>query len=173
MSAHLSQTHPVADLAAKVLAAIFTLGGVVSLAALAPLGDEAKLLRALWALEGELANGRLGVMLERVAGGWRLVVHPDHQEAVSKVLQRPPLTLSRAALEVLTILAYHPNSSRAQVERLRGASVEGVLEALVERGLVEVGGQDAGPGKPNLYRVTERFVADFGLEGLHELPEVR
>ncbi|RIH81940.1 Segregation and condensation protein B [Meiothermus luteus] len=158
------------ELKAQLLAVLFAAGRPVSLGELRSLAPEETLLRALAALEGELREGQMGVELERVAGGWRLVVHPRHLEAVEQVLRPTPPRLSKAALEVLALIAYRQPLTRSELEALRGRSVEGVLEGLLERGLVRVVGEKEAVGRPKLYGTTERFLEVFGLESLDDLP---
>ena len=157
-----------------LLAVLFAAGRPVALKELRALGHpEEAVLRALKALERDLEAGHLGVALERVAGGWRLVVHPKALEAVERVLKPSPPRLSRAALEVLALVAYHQPVTRAELEAMRGKGVEGVLESLLERGLVRVVGEKEAPGRPKLYGTTERFLEGFGLESIEDLPPLR
>lgn len=159
------------DLKAELLAVLFAAGRPVALRELKALGHpEETLLRTLKALEKDLEAGHLGVVLERVAGGWRLVVHEQALPAVERVLKPSPPRLSKAALEVLALIAYHQPIARAELEAMRGKSVEGVLESLLERGLVRVVGEKEAPGRPKLYGTTERFLEVFGLESLADLP---
>ncbi|RTI54461.1 SMC-Scp complex subunit ScpB [Thermus scotoductus] len=159
------------NLKAEVLAVLFAAGRPVTLRELKALGHpEETLLRTLQALEAELKEGSLGVALERVAGGWRLVVHEGALEAVERVLKPSPPRLSKAALEVLALIAYHQPIARAELEAMRGKSVEGVLESLLERGLIQVMGEKEAPGRPKLYGTTKRFLEVFGLESLKDLP---
>ena len=152
-----------------LLAVLFAAGRPVALKELRALGHpEEAVLRALKALERDLEAGHLGVALERVAGGWRLVVHPKALEAVERVLKPSPPRLSRAALEVLALVAYHQPVTRAELEAMRGKGVEGVLESLVR-----VVGEKEAPGRPKLYGTTERFLEVFGLESLEDLPPLR
>ncbi|GGM96619.1 segregation and condensation protein B [Thermus composti] len=159
------------SLKAEILAVLFAAGRPVALKELKALGHpEEAVLRALKALEADLQGGALGVALERVAGGWRLVVHEKALPAVEKVLKPSPPKLSKAALEVLALIAYHQPIARAELEAMRGRSVEGVLESLLERGLIRVVGEKEAPGRPKLYGTTERFLEVFGLESLEDLP---
>lgn len=158
------------NLKAQVLAVLFAAGRPLSLQDLRPLGSEEALTRAVVGLERDLADGRLGVQLERVAGGWRLVVHALHLPAVEQVLRPTPPRISKAALEVLALIAYQQPLTRAELEALRGKSVEGVLEGLIERQLVQVVGEKEAVGRPKLYGTTDRFLEMFGLESLAELP---
>jgi len=158
------------QLKAQLLAVLFAAGRPLSLQDLSPLGGEEALTRAVVALERDLADGHLGVQLERVAGGWRLVVHPLHLNAVEQVLRPNPPRISKAALEVLALIAYQQPLTRAELEALRGKSVEGVLEGLLERELVRVVGEKEAIGRPKLYGTTDRFLELFGLESLADLP---
>lgn len=157
-------------LKAQILAVLFAAGRPLSLRDLSPLGSEEALTRAIVALEHELASGSSGVQLERVAGGWRLVVHPLHLTAVELVLRPTPPRISKAALEVLALIAYQQPLTRAELEALRGKSVEGVLEGLMERQLVRVVGEKDTVGRPKLFGTTNRFLEMFGLESLADLP---
>lgn len=160
----------IAGLKAQLLAVLFAAGKPLGLGELRPLGEPEPLMRAIIGLESDLADGSLGVQLERVAGGWRLVVHPQHLEAVGGVLRPQPPRLSKAALEVLALLAYQQPLTRAELEALRGKSVEGVLDGLLERGIVQVVGEKDAIGRPRLYGTSQRFLELFGLESLEDLP---
>jgi len=81
-----------------------------------------------------------------------------------------PARLSPPALETLAIIAYRQPITRADVEAVRGVSVEGVLQNLMERGLVKISGRAELPGRPLLYETTEFFLEHFGLRNLAELP---
>jgi len=152
---------------APLLAVLFAAGR--------PLGEEElarglnlpkdELKARLEELRAELEPGTLGVALERVAGGWRLVVHPQHLEAVRRVLKPRPPRLSRAALEVLAVVAYHQPVTKAEIDAHRGKDSQAVLEGLLERGLIRAEGKH-----PRRYRTTERFLELFGLESLDDLP---
>lgn len=159
-------------LKAQIMAVLFASGRPMGLSDLEALGTEEALTRAVVALERDLEAGNSGVQLERVAGGWRLVVHPLHLTAVEQVLRPTPPRLSKAALEVLALVAYQPNLTRAELEALRGKSVEGVLDGLLERGLVRITGEKDSVGHPKLFATTERFLELFGLESLEDLPPI-
>jgi segregation and condensation protein B len=79
--------------------------------------------------------------------------------------------LSRAALEVVAIIAYRQPMTRRQIDDLRGVDSSGVLQALLERGLIERRGRLEGPGKPSLYGTTDLFLKHFGLSSLGDLPK--
>jgi segregation and condensation protein B len=81
-----------------------------------------------------------------------------------------PARLSPPALETLAIIAYRQPLTRAEIEGVRGVSIEGVLQNLMERGLVKIAGRAELPGRPLLYETTQFFLEHFGLRSLDELP---
>ncbi len=127
------------------------------------------------ALCEELARGyeerRSGITLRSVAGGWRLTTHPDAAPVVEQyVLASRHTRLTKAALETLSIVAYKQPVTRHQISGIRGVNSEGVLRALVDRGLVAEVGREEGPGRPMLYGTTPEFLERLGLPSLSALP---
>ena len=121
-------------------------------------------------LGGALAQAGAGFGVEAVAGGYRLVVPPALAGALAPLLAPPPLApLSQAALEVLAVVAYRQPVTRAEIEAMRGASASTVV-TLQERELVKVVGRSPLVGQPLLYGTTEKFLHEFGLETLADLP---
>jgi segregation and condensation protein B len=114
-----------------------------------------------------------GLVLRNVAGGWRLFTHPDAQPVVERfVLSSRQARLTKAALETLAIVAYKQPVTRHQVSGIRGVNSDGVLRALVDRGLIEEAGRDEGPGRPVLYGTTPTFLERLGLPSLAALPSL-
>jgi segregation and condensation protein B len=112
-----------------------------------------------------------GVVLRNVAGGWRLFTHPDLAQAVEGyVLSSRQARLTKAALETLAIVAYKQPVTRHQVGAIRGVNSDGVLKALVERGLLVEVGREEGPGRPMLYGTAPAFLERLGLPSLASLP---
>jgi segregation and condensation protein B len=108
-----------------------------------------------------------------VAGGWRLFTHPDTQPQVERfVLSSRQARLTKAALETLAIVAYKQPATRHQVSAIRGVNSDGVLRALVDRGLIEEAGRDEGPGRAVLYATTPQFLERLGLPSLAALPSL-
>lgn len=129
--------------------------------------------REVRALQDALREAGLGIQVEHVAGGVRLVVEPQLVPALASVLSPPPLpALSHAALETLALVAYHQPVTRGELEAARGASCSSTLDTLQERGLVKVVGQKEVVGRPLLYATTDRFLLEFGLRSLDDLPPV-
>ena len=118
------------------------------------------------------SEGR-GVMVQEVAGGFRLTTRPDVHAWIQKLQQVKPARLSRAALETLAIVAYRQPITRAEVEAIRGVAVDGVLRTLLERELVRMMGRKAEAGRPMLYGTSQQFLEHFGLRELGDLPTLR
>lgn len=114
-----------------------------------------------------------GLALRQVAGGWRLMTHPEAYPYVERfVLSSRHSRLTRASLETLAVVAYKQPVTRHQVSSVRGVDSAGVLRALVDRGLVEEVGRDDGPGRAVLYGTTGQFLERLGLASLADLPPV-
>ena len=110
--------------------------------------------------------------LECVAGAWQFVTQPEFSpwlKALVGVKARPS-RLSQAALETLAIIAYRQPVTRAEVEQVRGVNVDGTMQTILERGLVEQSGRAEVVGRPALYSTTPSFLEYFGLRGLEDLP---
>jgi segregation and condensation protein B len=124
-------------------------------------------------LRAELEDRGSGLVLRNVAGGWRLYTHPDAAPIVERfVLSSRQARLTKAALETLGIVAYKQPVTRHQVNAIRGVNSDGVLRAMVDRGLVEEVGREETPGRPVLYGTTAGFLERLGLPSLAELPSL-
>lgn len=133
--------------------------------------DEADLAAATDDLQRALNDADLGLEVEAVAGGYRLVVHPAVVPHLHAFLAPPPLPqLSDASIETLALVAYHQPIARGELEAARGASCTSTLETLQERELVKVVGRREVVGRPLLYGTTDRFLIEFGLASLDDLP---
>lgn len=136
--------------------------------------SELAVAREVEALHRVLGEAGLGIEVEHVAGGYRLVVAPRLVPALAELLSPTPLPqLSNAALETLALIAYHQPVTRGELEAARGASCASTLETLQERELIKVVGHKEVVGRPLLYATTERFLLDFGLASLDDLPPVQ
>ena len=134
-------------------------------------GSRETAVRVVASLQSTLRDQRLGVSIEEVAGGYRLVVDEALVPALADVLgPRPSPALSAAAVETLALVAYRQPITRGELEAARGANCASVLETLQERELVKVVGHRDVVGRPMLYGTTERFLVDFGLRSLDDLP---
>jgi segregation and condensation protein B len=133
----------------------------------------AEVAAALEQLKVEFIQNERGCQLVEKAGGWQLVSDPKYAQWVRALFPAPkPARLSSPALETLAIIAYRQPITRADVEAVRGVTIDGVLQTLMERGLVKIAGRSEIPGRPLLYETTEFFLDHFGLRNLDELPNV-
>lgn len=113
-----------------------------------------------------------GVRLERSAAGWAFRTAPDLAPRLARV-DRRPRRLSRAALETLAVIAYKQPVTRAEIEAVRGvAPGRGVMDQLLELGLIAPRGRKEVPGRPVLWGTTARFLDFFGLSSLDDLPRL-
>jgi len=111
-----------------------------------------------------------GVNLRQVAGGFAFRTAPDLSYLLAAEAE-PPRKLSRAALEVLAIIAYHQPVTRAEIEEIRGvATARGTLDILLEAGWVRLRGRRRSPGRPVTYGTTPGFLDHFGLDRIDDLP---
>ncbi len=111
------------------------------------------------------------VELQQVAGGWRLVTHPAAAPYVEQfILSSRHTRFTKASLETLAIVAYKQPVTRHQVSSIRGADSDGVLRALADRGLIQEVGRDEGPGRAILYGTTAEFLERLGLASVSNLP---
>ena len=133
--------------------------------------NEAEVSAALQQLKIEyIEQGRAFQLIEK-ADGWQLASDPAYARWVRGLFPAAkPQRLSSPALETLAIIAYRQPITRADVEAVRGVTIEGVLQSLMERGLVKIAGRAEVPGRPLLYETTQFFLEHFGLRNLDELP---
>ena len=134
---------------------------------------EAEVAAAIEQLRTEyVEQGRAFQLIEK-AEGWQLATDPKYAPWVRQLFPAPkPARLSAPALETLAIIAYRQPITRADVEAVRGVNIDGVLQTLMERGLVKIAGRAEIPGRPLLYETTQFFLDHFGLRDLDELPNV-
>lgn len=113
---------------------------------------------------------RRGVNVARVGGGFMLRTAPDLAPQLADLVPEHR-RLSRAAVEVLAIVAYHQPVTRAEIEEIRGVSTsKGTLDVLLETGWIRLRGRRKAPGRPVTYGTTPAFLAQFGLDAVSDLP---
>lgn len=150
-------------------ALIFASAEPVGTAALARmLPESVDVEPVLSALQARYA-GR-GVELVEAGGGWQFRTAADLAPVLTRTVQQKR-RLPRAAMETLAVIAYHQPVTRTEIEEIRGASLgQGVVEALLEAGLITPLGRKDVPGRPTLWGTTPGFLAQFGLRDLRDLP---
>ena len=132
--------------------------------------DEALMLLNELAVE---YDRRSGLAVVEVAGGWRMVTRSDFAPYIARLHPPQRVRLSRGALEVLAIIAYHQPITRPEIDQIRGVDSTASLHSLLEHGLIQVVGHKDVPGRPRLYATTQRFLELFGLRSLEDLPPLQ
>ena len=109
--------------------------------------------------------------IEKYGEGYRMYTISDYDKYISRLAEVPrPARLSRAALEVLSIIAYRQPVIKSEIEKIRGIDSDGVIRTLLEKGFIEISGKSDGPGRPLLYKTTPEFLEFFGISDLTQLP---
>lgn len=138
-----------------------------------PEADPADLRAAMAKLREQYSDGKHGFGLVTAAGGHQFLTRGEMAPWVEKFLiGRRRQRLSRAALEVLAIIAYRQPLTRGDIEAIRGVDCGGVMHTLLDRRLVAVRGRARRIGHPLLYITTDRFLEHFGIQDLAELPKL-
>jgi segregation and condensation protein B len=136
----------------------------------ARLPEDVDVKAALRSLQTEYAQR--GVNLQRIGNKWTFRTAPDLSWLLTKEAVVPK-KLSRAAIETLSVIAYHQPVTRAEIEEIRGVAVaKGTLDTLLEAGWVRPRGRRQSPGRPLLWATTDGFLVHFGLDALGDLPAV-
>jgi segregation and condensation protein B len=114
-----------------------------------------------------------GLQLVEVAGGYQIVTRPELHDWVRKLFhERSTQRLTMQALETLAVIAYKQPVTAVEVTEIRGVNTAGVLNTLLERGLIKIVGRKQVVGRPFLYATTREFLIRFGLNDLNDLPKV-
>lgn len=168
-------TNPVDTLARTVEALLVVASAPLSVDELAEAAaDDAERIETALGLLGErYREGRSGIVLEQVAGGYAFRAAREAADSCARLFERPvERGLSQAALETVAIVAYLGPVSRPEIARIRGVAADSAVASLVERGLIAEAGREHGPGGAVRYRVTSLFERIFGLESLAALPRL-
>ena len=135
--------------------------------------DPERVETALGLIGERYREGRSGIVLEQVAGGWAFRAAREAAEACGRLFERPvQRSLSQASMETLAIVAYLGPCTRPDIARIRGVAADSAVANLVERGLISEAGRDDGVGGAVRYRTTPLFERVFGLDSLSELPRL-
>jgi segregation and condensation protein B len=168
-------TNPVDALARTVEALLVVASQPLSVDELAvAAADDAERVETALRLLGErYREGRSGIVLEQVAGGWAFRASREAAEACGRLFERPvERGLSAAAIETLAIVAYLGPCTRPDIARIRGVAADSVVAGMVERGLIAEAGRGHDAGGAVRYRTTPLFERVFGLESLAVLPRL-
>jgi segregation and condensation protein B len=164
------------DLVGAVEAILFAAGGPVRLEELCEALEGVTpddVSRALEVVSWRCGAPDRGIELAAVAGGWQLRTKASFASVVLRHRGGKPTKLSRAALEVLSVVAYRQPCTRPEVEAVRGVDSGGAMKSLLEKGLVRVAGRREEPGRPLEYGTTDLFLQLFQLPSIAALPTLR
>jgi len=118
-------------------------------------------------------EGRGGLQLVEIAGGFQIVTRPDLHEWVRRLFhERTTQKLTVQSLETLAVIAYRQPVTAAEITEIRGVNTSGVLNTLLERHLIKIAGRKQVVGRPFMYATTKEFLIRFGLNDLLDLPKV-
>ena len=168
-------SNPLDQLARTIEALLVVASAPLSAADLAEAaGDDPERVEAALGLVGErYREGRSGVVLENVAGGWAFRASREAAEACARLFEKPAQRgVSQAAMETLAIVAYLGPCTRPDIARIRGVAADSAVANLLERGLIAEAGREDSPGGAIRYRTTPLFERVFGLESLSQLPRL-
>jgi segregation and condensation protein B len=168
-------SNPLDRLARTLEALLVVASAPLSVAELAEATDDVpeRVETALGLLRERFSEGRSGVVLEHVAGGYAFRASRDAADACARLYERPvERGLTQAALETLAIVAYLGPCSRPEIARIRGVAADSAVASLVERGLIAEAARELGPGGAVRYRTTALFERVFALESLAALPRL-
>jgi segregation and condensation protein B len=115
-------------------------------------------------------SGRAFTILERPKG-WKLFTRMEFGEFVRQLFPgRKPERMSGPAMETLAIIAYRQPITKAAIEAVRGVACDGMIQKLLDRDLIRIGGRAELPGRPLLYETTDLFFDHFGIRSIDDLP---
>ena len=131
------------------------------------------ILNIIESLKADYERENRGIELIKVNEGFQLTTKKEYYEYIYPIFdKRSKPNLSNSALETLSIIAYNPKITRAEIEAIRGVSSDGSIYKLLDYELIEEAGKMDAPGRPTMYRTTSKFLKMFGLESLEQLPEL-
>ena len=162
------------DLIPAIEAVLFASGAPVAKDRLCEIlaADDKSVSSALDAMQDKYSTASFGITLITVEGAYQLCTKSEYAPYVKAALEMRKLPpLSRAALEVLAIIAYNAPVTRSFIEQVRGTDSSSIVSSLTDKGLVRECGYLDAPGRPSLFCTTDAFLRCFGLSSLEDLPQ--
>lgn len=124
-------------------------------------------------MKNEYSNENRGIEIIKVDAAYQLCTKKENYEYIYPVFdKRNKPNLSPAALETISIIAYNPKITRAEIEAIRGVNSDGTIYKLLEYELIKEAGRLDAPGRPTMYETSAKFLQMFGIGSLEELPEL-
>jgi|TARA_B100001540_G_scaffold292452_1_gene290763 segregation and condensation protein B len=131
--------------------------------------DESEVINSIQQLRDEYKDKAYDLI--EVSSGYRVQISHESAEDIAKLWEVKPLKLSRATLETLSIIAYTQPVTRGDIEDIRGVNVAtNIIKLLIDQGWIKIKGYRDVPGRPALFITTEKFLDDFSMKSLDELP---
>lgn len=160
---------------AIIEAMLFSTGSVVTVKDIMnalELGSE-DIEKIIQKMKSRYEENNSGIELVKVDDGYELCTKKEYYEYIYPLFDnRSKPSISNAALETLSIIAYNPKVTRSEIDAIRGVNSDGTIYKLLEYNMIEEAGKLDAPGRPTIYRVTPEFLKMFGLSSLDELPEL-
>jgi segregation and condensation protein B len=133
--------------------------------------SEKEIQEAIQELTENYSSNQRGIQIIQAAGGYLFSTKSEHDQWVRRLLRLEQKNkLSHAALETLATVAYHQPITLAEISALRGVDSTHSIKTLLQKRLVKITGRKKSPGRPLIYRTTDRFLTYFGLISLSDLP---
>ena len=124
-------------------------------------------------MKSEFEEQNRGIEIIKVENGYQMCSKKEYYDYIYPIFDnRAKPSLSAAALETLSIIAYNPKITRAEIEQIRGVNSDGTIYKLLEYNLIEEVGRLDAPGRPTIYSTTKDFLKMFGMSSIEELPEL-
>ena len=155
---------------------LFVAGDTVLISDLAKLFEisEEKISEIILEMVEERQQSQSGILIRLIDQGVQFCTNKIYSKYVEELLSpRKTYTLSQAAIETLSIIAYRQPVTKSEIEAIRGIRCDYTVSALIDRGLIFVSGKKDVLGRPNLYSTSEEFLRHFGIKDLSELPELK
>ena len=163
------------DIKRRIEALLFAANRALSIKDIAELleiesaSEESEIINAITQLKEEFENKPYA--LHEVSSGYRIQLSQEYAEDVAKLWEVKPLRLSRVTLETLSIITYMQPVTRGDIEDIRGVNVAtNVIKLLLEQGWIKIKGYRDAPGRPALFITTQKFLDDFSMKTLDDLP---
>lgn len=135
--------------------------------------ESSDIINIVESMKEEFVKENRGIEIFKVNDGYQMCTKKEYYEYIYPIIdKRSKPNLSNAALETLAIIAYNPKITRAEIEAIRGVSVDATIYKLLEYNLIEEAGRLDAPGRPTMYSTNNNFLKMFGFTSLEELPQL-
>ena len=134
--------------------------------------DSNEVKKIIKELYNDYEDSSRGIRLEYLGERFKLTTKSEHKDYYAKLINEDSNVLSESSLEVLAIIAYSGPITRSDIDNIRGVNSSYIVRKLLIKGLIEEDGRSDTPGRPRLYKITNKFLDYFGLGSIDELPKI-